>query len=135
LCNIWGIHESLFSGDASTLDNLKIARRLLYEDRIMPDVKAECDFYNELFKSTGIEYRPDYSGVQALQDDKLVTAQLYGIAIDKKVVTRNEMRTALGLQEIENELMGEEGLIESIMFAPEVPGIDTRDEEDEEGNE
>lgn len=136
LCNLWGIHESLFSGDASTLDNLKVARRLMYEDRIMPDINEELAFYNSLFASTGITYVADYSQVPALQDDRLSIAQIYAIGIDKKAVTRNEMREALGLAEINEPLMGEEGLIESILFTPDVQGIDTGgDDDDPEDNE
>ena len=36
----------------------------------MPDVSAEVEMYDTLFKSTGTTWVPDYSNVGAVQEDK-----------------------------------------------------------------
>ena len=131
MCNIWGVHVSLFSDEHATENNIGTARKLMYEDRVIPDIESEVEFYNSLFESKGITYKPDYSQIPALQEDKEKVAKIYGIGIDKKAVSKNEFREAVGLEPIEDPVMGEEGLIDDATFIPLVPGIDQERREDE----
>jgi len=124
ICNIWGVHESLFSAERATLDNMKIARKLMYEDRQKPDIEDELEYLNKIFKPLGIHYVADYSQIEALQEDKEKIAKIYGLGIDKKAVTKNEFREAIGLEPIKDEVMGEEGLIDESQFIEPVQGID-----------
>jgi len=125
ICNIWGVHESLFSAERATLDNMKIARKLMYEDRQKPDIEDEIEYLNKIFESTGITYVADYSQIEALQEDKEKLAKIYAIGRDKKVVTRNEMRMdVFGKEPIDEDVMGEEGLIDESEFIEPVQGID-----------
>ena len=131
MCNIWGLHPALFSDEAATLDNMKVSRKLMYEDRLMPDIEDECEYLNRLFEPLGIHYEPDYSKIEALQEDKEKVAKIYAIGMDKRAITKNEFREAIGLEPIEDDVMGEEGLIESAMFVPPVEGIDENGDDEE----
>lgn len=125
MCNIWGVQEALFSSDKATLDNMKVSRKLMYEDRIIPDVNDFLEFINEIFAGYGIEYRADWSKIPALQEDKEKLAKVWGIAIDKHAATNNEFRVnVLGLDPIESPELDEEGLIDRATFIPPVPTLD-----------
>jgi len=120
ICNIWGVHVSIFSDEHATENNIRTARQLMYEDRIIPDVNAELEFYNELFAPAGIHYEADWSKIPALQEDKEKLAKIYAIGRDKRAVTRNEFRRAIGEAEIDDPAFTEDGLIEEAMFTPDV---------------
>lgn len=132
MCNLWGVHESLFSAERATLDNMKIARKLMYEDRQKPDIDAEIEYINKVFEPMGIYYIADYSGIEALQEDKEKIAKIFAIGIDKKAVTKNEFREAVGLPVIEDDVMGEQGLIDNNEFIEPVKGIDETVEQNRE---
>lgn len=72
LCNVFRIHPSLFSSDASTLNNLKEARKALMTMSVMPDMDSLRDGLNAMIrKSFGMEYYIDYDimAIAELQDD------------------------------------------------------------------
>ena len=136
ICNMWGVHVSLFSDQHATENNILTARKLMYEDRAIPDAKDECEFWNWIFKESDITFIPDISQIPAMQEDKEKLAKVYAIAYDKKATTGNEIREhVLGLDPIDIPEMGEEGLIERLMFVPDIPGIDggfTEDDKDKD---
>jgi HK97 family phage portal protein len=119
ICNIWGVHESLFTAERATMDNMTSARKLMYEDRILPDVEAECEMYNYIFKNYGITYKVDTSSIPALQEDKEKIARILTAGIAAKAVTKNEFRIAAGLEELPQPEFGVDGLIDRILFEGE----------------
>jgi HK97 family phage portal protein len=72
LCNIFRIHPSLFSSDASTLNNLKEARKALMTMSVMPDLDSLRNNLNVTIQEAfGTEYYIDYDimEITELQDD------------------------------------------------------------------
>jgi HK97 family phage portal protein len=71
-CNIFRIHPALLSSDASTLDNLKEARKSLMTLSVMPDLDSLREGLNSMVtKSFGEEWFVDYDimAISELQDD------------------------------------------------------------------
>lgn len=119
MCAIWGVHPALFSDRHATENNILTARKLMYEDRTLPDIQDEIELYNEMFAPFGITYEADLSNIAALQEDKEKMAKVYAIGVDKHAATYNEFReNVLGLDPIDVPEMGEEGLIDRATFAP-----------------
>jgi len=94
LCNVFHLHPALFSSDASTLDNLKEARKALMTMSVLPDMDdLRHTLNNFLGRYFGEQYYIDYDvmAIQELQDDlEKLSATLKGM----DWITRNEKRTA-----------------------------------------
>jgi hypothetical protein len=91
LCNIFRIHPALLSSDASTLDNMKEARKALMTMSVMPDMDDLRDNLNNLIERYyGEGYYVDYDimAIEELQDDlEKLSRTLAGmdwITIDEK---------------------------------------------------
>lgn len=71
-CNVFRIHPALLSSDASTLDNLKEARKMLITVSVMPDMDSFREGFNDMItRAFGEEYYVDYDimAISELQDD------------------------------------------------------------------
>ena len=113
LCNTWGVPEELFSSERSTLDNKNTARKLAYEDSIIPMLKVYISGLNKRTeKSYGITYKIDEKSIPAMQEDKLKIAQTMKIGRDARAITKNEFRQAIGLEFINDPEFDIEGLID-----------------------
>jgi len=94
LCNIFRIHPSLLSTDASTLDNFKEARKALITTSVLPDLDSLKAHFNYRVASTfGPEYYIDYDlmAISEIQDDLHTLAQTLKTM---DWVTTNEKREA-----------------------------------------
>lgn len=103
LCNIFRIHPSLLSSDASTLNNLTEARRALMTMSVLPDIESLKAHLNErVAKSFGPEWYVDYDqmAIPELQEDSETLARTLQ-AMDW--VTTNEKRSATAYDRYENE--------------------------------
>lgn len=72
LCNMYGIHPSLLSSEASTLDNFKEARKQLITNAVMPDLDNLRDKLNTIIRRIyGPQFYVDYDimAISELQDD------------------------------------------------------------------
>jgi HK97 family phage portal protein len=93
-CNIFRLHPALLSSDASTLNNLKEARKSLMTLSVMPDMDSLKESMNNMIrKSFGEEWYIDYDilAIAELQDDIEKIAKTYG---SMDWVTVNEKRAA-----------------------------------------
>lgn len=71
-CNVFRIHPALLSSEASTLDNLKEARKSLMTLSVMPDMDSLRENFNSMLqKAFGTEWFVDYDimSITELQDD------------------------------------------------------------------
>ena len=71
-CNIFRIHPALLSSDASTLDNLKEARKSLMTLSVMPDMDSLRENLNTMIRASfGEEWFIDYDimAISELQED------------------------------------------------------------------
>jgi HK97 family phage portal protein len=94
LCNIFRIHPALMGADASTLDNLKIARQMLFTTSVLPDMDSFKNHFNEkVVARFGPEYWVDYDlmAIKELQEDLGRVAEML-----QKMdwITDNEKRAA-----------------------------------------
>ncbi len=103
LCNVWGVPSQMFNdSESTTYNNMKSAERVMYTDRILPDMeKFVWGLNNIIFKKSGIHYEVDTSKLEALREDRLKTAQ--SMALHKDIVHPNEIRAALGLPELTDD--------------------------------
>ncbi len=94
LCNIFHIHPALLSTEASTLDNLKEARKALLTMSVLPDLDTlKAHLNKHIKKSFGEQYYIDYDlmGIPELQDDLEKLANTLNMM---DWVTVNEKRAA-----------------------------------------
>lgn len=83
ICNAFGVPSTLFNDQAaSTLDNLKIGRKLMYEDAVIPNNEKLLSKINEsivpaysTFENKTLRVCQDISGIEALQEDELTKVQ------------------------------------------------------------
>jgi HK97 family phage portal protein len=93
-CNIFRIHPALLSSDASTLDNLKEARKSLMTLSVMPDLDSLRENLNNMIqKSFGDEWFIDYDlmAISELQEDIEKLGKTLGMM---DWITINEKRAA-----------------------------------------
>jgi len=99
LCNIFRIHPSMLSSDASTLNNTKEGRKALMTMSVMPDMDSLRDNLNAMIqKSFGEEWFIDYDfmAISELQDDIHTLAKTMGTM---DWITINEKRAATNYEE------------------------------------
>jgi len=102
LCNLWGLPSTLFNDQASsTYNNLRTATRTIYTNRIIPDLTVFCQGLNEIYKAKGYTFKPNLKEIPELQDDKLEQAKIYALGVDKRAISRNEFRVALGFEPVD----------------------------------
>lgn len=96
LCNIFRIHPSMLSSDASTLNNTKEGRKSLMTMSVMPDMDSLRDNLNTMFQASfGEEWFIDYDfmAISELQDDINTLANtmktMDWITIDEKRAATN----------------------------------------------
>lgn len=81
LCNIWGI-PSLTMNDiqGTTFNNQTELRKVIYTQRIMPDIQYFCEKENaDIWSNYGFEVWPDYSGIEELQSNRKELAEWINI--------------------------------------------------------
>jgi HK97 family phage portal protein len=94
LCNIFRVHPALLSSEASTLDNLKEARKMLLTTSVLPDMDSLKQHLNKrVARQFGPEYYLDYDlmAVTELQDD---LSKIAGMLLQMDWITDNEKRIA-----------------------------------------
>ena len=102
LCNIFRVHPALLSESASTLDNLKEARKMLMTSSILPDLDSFREHLNSRVATLfGDEYWIDYDlmAINELQDD---IEKLAATMRTMDWITINEKRTATNYDAFED---------------------------------
>jgi len=103
LSRIYGVSSRLFNDpEGASYNNKKDDEKAYYTNRIVPDVNREAEMWTSVFNEYyGIEYRPDFSSIEALQQDKKQMADIYQIGMQNSAVTENEFRMdVLGKDEL-----------------------------------
>jgi HK97 family phage portal protein len=108
LCNVYGLDSSLFNDpENKTYNNRLEAEKAMYTNCIIPLSKKVCDGLSFIIKNhypVG-EYRlrQDFSGVEALQEDKLRKAQILTMTKQNGILTANEVRRELDYETLPEE--------------------------------
>ena len=88
ICNVFGLDSSLFNDPANkTFNNRKEAEKALYTNAIMPIMNKLVAKHNAYlvknhFPDGSVRLRKDYSGIEALQQDKKMEAEKDKIVLD-----------------------------------------------------
>lgn len=106
LCNIFGVPIQLFNDtSATTYDNMKVAERLIYTNRIKPDLELIFSKLNkQIFKAYGVEVWPDFSEIPSLQANRQELATIYDIGVKNGSYSLNEFRVKMGDTPIDDEM-------------------------------
>lgn len=106
-CNLLQCPAQLFNDmKSSTYNNQILAAKAIYTDRLIPDNIAFHSGINELLKAYGnYILKPDYSGIEALQEDKKKKMEWLGLGFDKGAYSPNEIREKLGDEVIDEPAM------------------------------
>lgn len=101
--NLLQVPSVLFNDPQSSIyNNMNVASKAIYTNRIMPDINSFCSGFNELLKAYGnYVLRPDYSDVEALQENKKEKSEWLSKGVGIGAYTRNEFREKLGDEKVE----------------------------------
>jgi HK97 family phage portal protein len=105
LCNIWGVPAIVFNDTAgTTFNNQAEARKSIYTNRVIPDLKLLSSYINASLAPAYTEniIKFDFSGIEELQKDKRQQAEWVGVLVDKGIITRNQALEIMGLEKSED---------------------------------
>ena len=134
LCSIWGVPSIIFNDiSGTTFNNRKEARQEIYTNRVMPDLVLYCQGLTEIVKMYDKSYcvRPDYSEVQELQVNKTEIAAWAGALRMNNAISRNEMRTLMGLAVLKDPRMDDPFYNEMPSFG-DIPPVDNAEDNTED---
>lgn len=97
-CNLLQCPSELFNDTAAkTYNSQLLAEKAIYTNRIMPDLTSFCEGFTQLIKPYGnYVLRPDYSDVEALQDDKEKKSKWVAVGVGVGAYSPNEFREKMG---------------------------------------
>jgi HK97 family phage portal protein len=97
-CNILGVPAQLFNDtSASTYANVKEAQKAIYTNRIIPDINIFCDGFTILLKPYGdIILKPDFSGIDVLQEDKKEKSEWVSRLYNDGIITGDQYLEMMG---------------------------------------
>ena len=134
LCRILGVPSVLFGDNSnSTYNNVSEATVALWEDFLVPEIDS---FYEGLSQEIlpaygeGLEIKPIYDNIPALQGDREKATKVYSAAFDRGAYTPNEFREKLGDDRVEGKPELDEHYISANMF-PLSEGEEITEEEEE----
>ena len=100
-CNILGVPSELFNDPAaSTYNNVIEASKAIYTNRIIPDINTFCEGITEEILSAYGDYilKPDFSGIEALQEEKVKKSEWVSRMFNDGVITGDQYLEILGEQ-------------------------------------
>lgn len=96
-CRVLSVPSMPFNDpEGTTYNNMIEATKAIYTNRLIPDLELYVQGVNKRFQSMGIEYRPDYSGIECLQDDKKEQSEWLQTAYNNGWFTGDECLERLG---------------------------------------
>lgn len=102
LCNVFNYPIPLLINDASTYNNLEIARKNLYTQAVIPMCNSLAKTLTNSFNLKGYEFKADTSKIQELQESKEDKINLMFDAFTNGIITRNETREAIGMEKVKD---------------------------------
>jgi HK97 family phage portal protein len=126
LCRLLQVPSQLFNDTAaSTYNNMMEASKMMYTNRLIPDIGQFCQGFNRILRAYGdFKIKPDFSDIEALQEDKVKKSEWISRMFRDGVITGDDYL----------RLMGEEptGLPEMQLRYTDVNRIPLNATEDEE---
>jgi len=106
-CNLLQCPAELFNdSSAKTYNNQLLAEKAIYTNRIIPDLTSFCEGFTMLIKPYG-DYKlvPDYSEVEALQDDREKKSKWVAVGVSVGAYSPNEFRKKMGDEPVDDPAM------------------------------
>ena len=100
LANIWGIPAWILNDPGSTAYNNMIeASKAIYTNRVIPDVTQFCSGFNDILSAYGdFELKPDFSSIEALQEDKVNKVKWISQMLNDGVITGDQYLELIGME-------------------------------------
>lgn len=97
-CNILQVPSQLFNDTSgSTFNNMNEASKSIYTNRLIPDVSQFCAGFNRILRYYGDFYlKPDYSGIEPLQEDKAKKAEWISKMFADGIITGDDYLEMMG---------------------------------------
>jgi len=97
-CNILQVPAQLFNDKAaSTYNNMIEASKTIYTNRLIPDVTQFCTGFNQIVKAYGdFRIKPDFSDIEALQEDKAKKAEWISKMFADGIITGDDYLEFMG---------------------------------------
>lgn len=102
-CNILQVPSQLFNDNAaSTFNNLAEGSKVIYTNRIIPDVSQFCYGFNKIVRAYGdFKLKPDLSDIESLQEDKAKKALWISQMFRDGVITGDDYLEMMGQERTE----------------------------------
>lgn len=116
-CNLLQCPAELFNDTAAkTYNSQLLAEKSIYTNRIIPDLTSFCEGFTALIKPYG-DYvlRPDYSQIEALQDDRKAKMEWLSKGFLMAGYSPNEVREKMGDEPIDDPAMDKRYLGANLM--------------------
>jgi HK97 family phage portal protein len=100
-CNILQVPAQLFNDTAaSTFNNMTEASKVIYTNRLIPDVSQFCMGFNKIVKAYGdFRIKPDFSDIEALQEDKAKKSEWISRMFNDGIITGDDYLREMGHEE------------------------------------
>lgn len=97
-CNLLQVPSQIMNDTAaSTYNNMSEAAKAVYTNRIIPDVTQFCAGLNKIISAYGNFYvKPDWSGIDVLQEDKLEKSKWISQMFKDGVITGDDYLELMG---------------------------------------
>jgi HK97 family phage portal protein len=136
LCRALGVPPMLFGVGQTTYNNMLLAEKAMYQNRVLPDVQQFVDGINSRFLPAygeNLVARADTSGIEALQPDRDKLASVMEKAVRIGAASPNDASEALGFERSDDPGMDDRyiqsGLIPITMGSQEELPVDENNEE------
>jgi HK97 family phage portal protein len=102
-CNILQVPAQLFNDTAaSTFNNMNEASKVIYTNRLIPDISQFCSGFNNIVKAYGdFRIKPDFSDIEALQEDKAKKSEWISRMFRDGIITGDEYLEMMGQERTE----------------------------------
>lgn len=100
LANLWQVPSWLLNDPQGAAYNNQIeASKAIYTNRIIPDVTQFCAGFNQILRAYGdFILKPDFSEIEALQDDKVNKVKWVSQMLSDGVITGDQYLEMMGME-------------------------------------
>lgn len=123
IMSVYGIYPEVLGIGKATYENVKYYRRMVWTEMLQPLIEKFISLINEfllprLTNMSDVYVEPDYSGIEALKEDRSQKVKDFSEAVDRGVVSRNEMRSAVyGFEPITGDPLMEKPIPKELLAA------------------
>jgi phage portal protein BeeE len=100
LANIWQLPSWLLNDpNGAAYNNMLEATKAIYTNRVIPDVEQFCAGFSDILQAYGgYKLKPDLSGIEALQEDKVNKVKWISQMFNDGAITGDQYLELLGME-------------------------------------